>query len=76
MPKFIIKSTVTALHRRMIFVDSPDIEQAAELFFKNAVKGVYNDTPEHIEFDTDSATFEIEDAEIRHPDQYNLGLFH
>ena len=76
MPKFVIRTAVTALHRRVIFIDSPNIRAAADQFIAHALNGDYNTTPERIEFDTDSATFEVESAESYHPDQYSLGLFH
>lgn len=76
MPKFVIRSSVAAVHSRVIYIDSSSADQAAEDFVKNTLNNIYDGMPAHIEFDQDSAVFEIDLADANDPRQLNLGLFH
>jgi hypothetical protein len=73
MPKFVIRTSITATHYRTVYIESADPESAAEEFIKNTLIGAYDDMPSQIEFDHDSATFDIDTPESR---QLELALYH
>jgi DNA-binding sugar fermentation-stimulating protein len=73
MPKFMIRTSISATHYRMVFVDSDSPEAAAEEFVKNTLLGAYDGMPSQVVFDQDSATFDIDTPDHQ---QLDLGLYH
>ena len=76
MPKYIIRTTVNAVHSRVIHIESSDADQAALDFIDNTLNNMYDGMPTRIEFVPETTTFKIDLADTPHPDQLHLSLYH